>query len=60
MKHANHYAEEKMTHERLERLTRIYHSSFYAAEATGHSRGSLERAAKRHGLRFRNRGIHHS
>ncbi len=42
-----------LTRERMELLTRIYHSSTYAQEATGINSGSLNRAAKRFGLSFR-------
>jgi len=37
----------------MELLTRIYHSSTYAQEATGINSGSLNLAAKRFGLSFR-------
>lgn len=42
-----------LTRERMELLTRIYHTSTYAREATGVSEDALNRAARRYGLSFR-------
>jgi len=47
------YYTEPITRERIERLVRIYHTSNYAAAASGLAPGSVQRAAKRFGLKFR-------
>jgi len=45
--------ESGLTRERMELLTRIYHSASYASEATGCAPNNLTRAARRYGLEFR-------
>lgn len=42
-----------LTEERMLRLVRMYHTARYAADATGCNLGSINRACRRYGLRFR-------
>jgi len=45
-----------LTRERLLLLTRVYHSAKYAADAIGANPATVEAAAARFGLKFREKG----
>ena len=50
---SSHNGDIGITRERIAFLPRLYHSSIYAGEATGIAPASLQRAAKRFGMKFR-------
>jgi len=49
--------EGKLTQVRMEHIVRHYHTPADAAAATGYTRGSLSRAARRYGLKFKYRRL---